>query len=529
MRNYIQTLAALTIITTSASLLTACSAIEPDINPCVVQVNGEEPEVRVTPGMTRDAAGFRILKMISSGLVHLDSDNNVVMDLAKSIEKTSPTTYLVELQPGLKFSDGSRITARSFVDSWNFIVATDELNTEFFQPIAGFSEKTPSMRGLTVTSDTTFKIELSKPTPDFLVQLSHPVFSAQPESALKEDQVFNLMPTSSGPYVVETWVRNQALKLRVNPEYKGPRKAVNDGVTMNFFIGRKLPFEELQRGSLDVFDNVNGSDIEKARKDFGFYAKPGAAVLELSIHSETPHFQGIEGKLRRQAISLSIDREKIAKDTLKGTFEPAYSFVPPGIPGVDASIGVEGYDPERARELWAQADLINPFDFEVPVHYNWDSGDNRAWGPEVARQLKNNLGINAFPEPGSDHARFRYDYHDVRFNGVYRTGWRADFPSIRNYLENNYASDGVSNDAKYSNAEVDDLLKQADAAQSEDEAMALYNKAHELIVADLPAIPFLFPVVNAAWTTRVSDVGFGFDTLPEYHRITIDDNQCNKS
>lgn len=529
MRKYLQTVAVVTAVATSASLLTACSVFEPDIDPCVVQVNGEEPEARVTPGMTRDAAGFRILKMISSGLVHLDTDNNVAMDLAKSIEKTSPTTYVVELRPGLKFSDGSRITSRSFVDSWNFIVATDELNAEFFQPIAGFAEKTPSMRGLTVTSDTRFTIELSQPTPDFLMQLSHPVFAAQPASALSADQKFTLTPVSSGPYVVETWVRNQSLKLRVNPEYTGPRKPENDGVTMSFFIGRKLPFEELQRGTLDVFDSVNGSDIKQAHKEFEFYNKPGAAVLELSIHSETPHFQGTEGKLRREAISLSIDRDKIAKETLKGTFVPAYSFVPPGIPGVDESIGVKSYDPERARELWAQADLINPFDFEVPVHYNWDSGDNRAWGPEVAQQLKKTLGINAFPEPGSDHARFRYDYHDVRFNGVYRTGWRADFPSIRNYLENNYASDGVSNDTKYSNLHVDELLKQADAAQSEEEAMALYNKAHELIVADLPAIPFLYPAVTAAWTSRVSDVGFGFDTLPEYHHIKIDDNRCKKS
>lgn len=91
---------------------------------------------------------------------------------------------------------------------------------------------------------------------------------------------------------------------------------------------------------------------------------------------------------------------------------------------------------------------------------------------------------------------------------------------MRSYLEPNFATDGASNDTEYSNDQVDELLKQADKATNPAAAVKDYEKAHGVLLEELPAIPLFFPLEAVGWKADVSNVSVDFDTYPNYSAIT---------
>ncbi len=511
--------------------LSACTSSAASSQRCIIHANGDEPGEALLPGTSQSGANLRVAKMIYSGLVYVDSSNKIRNDLAQEIKQIKPTLYRVTLRPNLVFSDGSSMTATSFVDAWNKVVAEKNANSYLLSPIVGYhddAEAVTPLRGLKVENPTTFTIELENPLSDFVMRLSHPAFSPLPAVALEKKPPKNYakQPVSSGPYVLESWVTQHSLTLVKNPHYQGPRAAVNDGVQLSMYSRGTKPYEDLLAGDLDMVDAFSPTGFQNYRKDLGDRAivQPSASVIELSIHAQTPHFTGEEGVLRRRALSMAIDRESIARTELGGSYVPATGFVPPKVPGSNTSAKqreVLSLNVKKAKELWAQADATyGVFTDQVPVHFSFDISDNQRWATAVADQLRRNLGIQSFPVAGADFARFRYDFRTVRFDGAYRTGWKADYPSVRSYLEPNFATDGASNDTEYSNDQVDELLKQADKATNPAVAVKDYEKAHGVLLEELPAIPLFFPLEAVGWKADVSNVSVDFDTYPNYSAIT---------
>jgi oligopeptide transport system substrate-binding protein len=82
----------------------------------------------------------------------------------------------------------------------------------------------------------------------------------------------------------------------------------------------------------------------------------------------------------------------------------------------------------------------------------------------------------------------------------------ADYPSIENFLNPLYRTNGSTNDGEYSNPAVDELLARADAAPSIEEGNVLYQEAERLIIQDMPAIPVYFQSFQAGWSERMQNV-----------------------
>lgn len=204
------TLVALGIaISTLATLgLSACTSSAASSQRCIIHANGDEPGEALLPGTSQSGANLRVAKMIYSGLVYVDSSNKIRNDLAQEIKQIKPTLYRVTLRPNLVFSDGSPMTATSFVDAWNKVVAEKNANSYLLSPIVGYhddAEAVTPLRGLKVENPTTFTIELENPLSDFVMRLSHPAFSPLPAVALEKKPPKNYakQPVSSGPYVLE--------------------------------------------------------------------------------------------------------------------------------------------------------------------------------------------------------------------------------------------------------------------------------------------------------------------------------------
>ena len=119
----------------------------------IITVNGSEPQNPLIPANTNEVGGGRIVDSIYAGLVYYDGDGEAQNELAESIEPNDDNTeFTVKLKES-KFSDGSPVTAKNFVDAWNYAVANDQLNASFFANIKGFEEGVEKMEGLKVVDD----------------------------------------------------------------------------------------------------------------------------------------------------------------------------------------------------------------------------------------------------------------------------------------------------------------------------------------------------------------------------------------
>ena len=224
-----------------------------------ILANGTEPQNPLLPGNTNEVGGGNIMGNIFAGLVYYDETGAVQNEIAESIEPNDDNTEFTVKLKDWKFSDGTDVTATSFVDAWNYAVANDQLNGYFFEPIKGYAEGVESLEGLKVIDDKTFTITLSQSEADFPQRLGYTAFFPLPESAFDDMDAFGESPISTGPYKLAEWNHNQDATIVPNENYTGGRTPKNDGVKFVFYPTQDSAYSDLLGGNLDVLDAIPDS------------------------------------------------------------------------------------------------------------------------------------------------------------------------------------------------------------------------------------------------------------------------------
>ncbi|MHA2788631.1 peptide ABC transporter substrate-binding protein [Corynebacterium sp. S7] len=489
-----------------------------------ITAKGTEPQNPLIPANTNEVGGGNIVDLIYSGLVYYDADGEIHNEMAQSIDLEGEKTYRVTLKDGITFSDGSPIKSENFVRAWNKAVEDAMLSSYFFEPILGYEEGKAEMEGLKIVDDKTFTIELNQPEADFTTRLGYSAFYPLHDSAFDDLAAFGEKPIGNGPYTLSAWNHNQDATIVPSEEYSGERKPQNDGVTFVFYAQDDAAYADLLAGNLDVTDQIPDSAFATFETELGDRAinQPSAVFQSFTIPERIPHFGGEEGKLRRQAISHAIDRDAITETIFGGTRTPATDFTSPVIPGHSdtlAGADVLKYDPELAKQLWAEADAISPYTGEFKLSYNADGG-HQAWVDAVVNSIRNTLGIEAVGDAYPDFKSLRDEVTNRTIDGAFRTGWQADYPSLGNFLGPLYGTGAGSNDGDYSNPEFDRLLSEAAAAADAEAATPLYNQAQEILLQDLPATPLWYANVTGGYSENVDNVVFSWKSVPVYYNIT---------
>ncbi|WP_098485271.1 peptide ABC transporter substrate-binding protein [Georgenia soli] len=496
----------------------------------IITANSNEPQNPLIPTNTNEVGGGKILDLVFEGLVYYDAEGAVHNGVAESIETDDSQTYTIKIKEGLTFTDGTPVTSSSFVDAWNqgALLSNGHLSSYFFEPIEGFSyDEDSELTGLEVVDDTTFTVKLKQPEADFPLRLGYSAFFPLPEAAFEDPDAFGENPIGNGPYKLDgegAWEHNVGIDLVPNEDYQGDRTPQNGGISLKFYETQDAAYSDLLAGNLDVIDAIPDSAFGSFEDELGDRAinQPSAVFQSFTIHTELEHFAGEEGQLRRQAISHAINREEITDAIFQGTRTPAQDFTSPVIDGWSGDIPgneVLQYDPEKAKELWAEADAISPWDGTFTLAYNTDGG-HQAWVDATMNSIRNTLGIEAEGNPYALFADLRKDVTDRKMTGAFRTGWQADYPGLGNFLGPLYGTGAGSNDGDYSNPEFDALLAEAATADSVEASSEIYNKAQEILFKDLPAIPLWYSNVTGGSADTVDNVEFGWNSVPIYHEIT---------
>ena len=517
----------------------------------VITAYSSEPQNPLLPAKTNDTNGGRVVELLFEGLRAYDPNGKPVNALAESIETTDAQHWTIKVKQGQKFTNGEAITAKTFVDSWNFAANSKNLQTNgfFFESIAGYeevsavtTEKLPdgktkttpaptadTMSGLVAKDDSTLAVKLAQPEADWSLRLGYSAFYPLPSAALADPKTYGENPVGNGPYKFEktgAWVHDQSISLVKNADYSGPRAAKNGGVTFKFYTDPGPAYTDLQADNLDITDVLPSNATKTFVTDFPDRnaSKPVATDSTLNIPGYNPNFQGEAGKLRRQALSYAINREEIAKVVFNGTRTPAKGFAPPVIDGFKADIPgseVLKFDAAKAKDLWAQAEKIKPYDGSKPLQIasNTDGG-HKEWIDAVANGFKNNLGIQAEIQPFAKFAEVLDLRKSQSLPGLSRAGWQGDYPSLYNFLGPVWATGASSNYEKYSNPEFDKLLREGLAAKSTAEANDKFNKAQEILFEDLPGLPLWDYAKPIVWSNNVVKAETGWNGGILYYNIT---------
>ena len=508
----------------------------------VISVFNPEPANPLIPSMTNEVGGGNPIDVMFSKLVRFDDKGKPANEIAKQIKANEDNTqYTVTINDGWKFSDGTPVTAQSFTKAWSWAsnIANKQLGSSFFANIKGYDdlqkEGTPGdaqLSGLKVIDDKTFTVDLTSPSSTFPIQVGYTAFAPLPESFYKDTKAFGEKPVTVGPYKFQSWEHNKAIKLVKDPSYKGGIKVKNGGIEFRAYTDATAAYRDVQAGNLDVLDTLPASARKTFQTDNTVQAinDPGSVIQMFTIPTYMKHFgQDQEGKLRRQAISMSIDRPTIIKKVLSGTAKEVHDFTAPVIPGYSTSIkgsDVLKYNPSKAKELWAEANKISPWGEgdTFKIAFNADGAHKEIYDA-VTNSIKNALGIQAAGNPLPTFSEFRSNVQNRKFtDSAFRSGWQPDYPSPESYLSSNFASSAAngngSNDGDYKNPEFDELMDKAASAKSIDEANKIYQQSEEMLFRDLPAVPLYYQNSNGVAAKNIKGFSFTWKGTPAYYNLS---------
>lgn len=498
----------------------------------IITTNDTEPLNPLSPVESVESGGSKVANQLFAGLVTYDADGKTQLDAAKSITPNDDSTvWTVVLNSGWTFTNGEKMTSDSFIDSWNYAAKlSNGLQAgSYFSNIEGYSDQSDSdLTGVVKTNELTFTVTLKKPESDFLMRLGYIAFAPMPSVAYKDMKDYGEHPIGNGPYKMDgddAWTHNSSIKLVANPGYQGVRKAKNGGITFNLYTSLDSAYADTQSDNLDVLDTIPDSAAKTVASEFADrnVNQPAAIFQSISIPFYLDHWSGEEGALRRQAISYSIDRDTITKTIFAGTRTPATDFSSPAINGWSDSLDGSDeltFNPEQAKKLWKQADAISNYGNETfTIAYNSDGG-HKQWVDAVCNSIKNTLGIDAAGNPYPTFSASLQDRLDGKLTGGVRAGWQADWPSLFNFLNENYRTGASSTLEGYSNTNFDTLMDEGAASSAQTDALDKFQQAEEILFKDLPSVPLWYQNAVGVWSTKVSNVVFGWDSVPLYYQIS---------
>ncbi|NHA66892.1 peptide ABC transporter substrate-binding protein [Phycicoccus flavus] len=508
-----------------------------------ITVFGCNPQNPLVPQNTGETCGGDVLDPVFSKLVHYDSDTAAPEnDQAESIETDDNQNFTIKIKPDLKFHDGTPITAESFVKAWNYAAYAPNgmYNGYFFEPVEGFGDlqctgtdeedpckgagkaKKEEMSGLKVVDDTTFTIKTSQKVSNLPVRLGYQAFAALPDAFYDDPDAFGDKPIGSGPYKLEAWNKEQSMVLVKNEDYTGDWPGKVDKITFKIYQEVDPAYNDVLADNLDIVTSIPASALidDKYKSDLpDRNAQKETGVIQTMTFAPEKVSPDYADPKIRQAISMAVDRDTIITQIFNNTKVAATGWVSPVVDGYKADQCGEycTYDPAKAKALLDEAGGFKGK--QITLSYNADGG-HKEWTEATCNSIKQALGVDCVAKGVVDFATFRAQIGEGKMQGIFRTGWQMDYPSIENFLAPLYTTGASSNDGKYSNPEFDKLIKDAAAATDEAEANSLYQQAEALLANDMPAVPLWYNKTVMGWSNKVDNVKITAFGTVDYTAVT---------
>lgn len=441
---------------------------------------------------------LRVGYLAYNGLVNIDSNRNVVPDLAESWEQPDSQTYIFNLRQGVKFHDGTDFSANDVKFTVERILDPDTASPY----VAEFNE----IDSVEVLSAYQVRVSMKRPFSPQLANFRRSIFPIISPTAIEKHMATDTLKGSigTGPFKFVSYTRGDKVVLERNDDYWGG-PAYLDGIEVHIIPEQSTALAALQTGGLDYMMQTNPefADQIRANPDLQLLTTPSPIWDYVAYNVEREPFTD---KRVRQAFSMAFDREGIAHGIYKGLAVPAHHAISPAFEAYhreNADIPYQYYDPERARSLLEEAG----FDFDQTIRF--DTFTERPWGlvgDACAAQLAAiGIKLEIVKPDFNTFAAYFYGTKDYWIGNSSWTGGGVD-PDAMMYKQ--LVSGEVYNVGNYSNPEVDDLLKRARSEIDIPTRADLYNQANRICMEECPVAFLVFP--NLVEGMRKDVMGYRF-------------------
>jgi oligopeptide transport system substrate-binding protein len=446
------------------------------------------------PALGPDANSAIAVGMVYSGLVKSDINLNVIPDQATWDISNNNTVYTFHIKPGITFSDGTPVTAQTYV-----YTLTRALLPEVKSGIASFFEanivgadavssgKTRTLAGVKAIDAQTLQITLTKPTPYFLEVLTNSLYYPLNEKIINQYGQTNWVNHAAGngigtgPFMIKEWDHSVKMILVPNPHYYGAKTRLSE-VDMIFVNDPTTAFNAYRAGQYAFVWNITAQDQQTAKNMPGFIRHSLLETDLLFFNNKMPPF---DKTAVRQAFAYATDKNTLAHAIFKDTVAPAPTIIPPGMPGYQPNYPGIPYDRTKARQLllsvYPDVSQVPPITFSYPssqISLSEASALQQMWQTALGIQVKlNSVELNAYNQETANHA--------IQFGS---TQWGADFPDPYDWLALNLTTGAPNNNGDWSNPQFDQLIKQAEQTTG-DARIALYNQAEQIAITDVGWLP----------------------------------------
>ena len=469
------------------------------------------------PAIGYDWQNWSMIKSLFDGLMDYEpGTTELIPDLAESYTISDDgLTYTFKLRPGVKFHNGRTLTSADIKYSIERSVnpETQSPGQGFFWQIAGFDEMAAGdateLSGITTPDDNTVIINLSQPDATFLqIVAINFAFAVPREEVEKYGLDFGRNPVGTGAYKMTDWTLGQHVVFERNTDYFREGAPLLDKITFEVGQDPSVALLRLKRGEVDVLgDPIPSANFlqEVADPENADLIVEGGLLHTgyITLNTTKPPF---DNKLVRQAVNMAINKERVIK-IVNGRATVANQPLPPAMPSYDTNFEGYAYDPEKAKQLLAEAGYPDGFETEL---YAMNTDPN----PRIAQSFQQDLAaigikaeIKALAQATVIDAGGEGTAPMLWSGGM---AWIADYPDPSNFygpiLGCGGAVPGGWNWAKYCNKEIDALAAKADGMAAADQAEAridswrqIYNK----IMDDAPWVPVMNEVRFAMHSARI--------------------------
>ncbi|RHW34776.1 ABC transporter substrate-binding protein [Lysinibacillus yapensis] len=446
--------------------------------------------VSLDPAIVTDGESFKVTENIYETLLNFgEQDTTINPGLAKEWEVSEDgLTYTFHLQEGVKFHDGTDFNAEAVVKNIERWKGGAEEQYYYFHSMFK-AEGEDVIASVEAADEYTVVFTLSRPQAPFLKNIAMSPFAiASPTAFEAAGDKFGDNPVGTGPFRFVEWKRNDSITVEKNEEYWQEGLPKLDTIIFRAIPDNSARLNALVTGEIDLADGINPSDAAtiEGNAELQLIERPSMNIGYLGLTNTRPPF---DNKLVRQAVNYAVDKQALVDAFFQGRAEVAVNPMPSTISGYNEEITGYEYNPEKAKELLAEAGYdgseIELWAMPVPRPYMPD-------GQKVAEAIQKNLADVGIP---SKIVTFEWaTYLEKAKNGeadAFLLGWTGDNGDADNFIYTLLDKDtiGSNNYSYYSNDEVHKLLIAAQSEIDEEKRNELYKQAQEIIFEDAPWVP----------------------------------------
>ncbi|TFD71150.1 ABC transporter substrate-binding protein [Cryobacterium fucosi] len=518
-------LSAAAVIAVAALAMTGCSAggTTGGTTGGAITIGTTDKVISLDPAGSYDNGSLAVQNQVFPFLMNTPYGSpDVQPDLAETAEFTSPTEYTVTLRAGLKWANGNDLTASDVKFTFDRQVKIADEN--------GPSSLLYNLDSTEAKDDTTVVFHLKAADdqifPQILSSNVGPIVDEDSFSpdALTPDADIVKAKAFAGPYIITSYDFNNLIGYKANPDYKGLLgKAKTDVINVKYYTDASNLKLDVQEGNIDVaWRTLSATDIDDLRGNdkVKVVDGPGGELRYIVFNFNTQPFGATTADADpakalavRQAIANLVDREEIADQVYKGTYTPAYSFVPGGLTGAIEPLktlygdGNGGPDAAKAKAALEAAGVTTPVTLNLQYntdHYGPGSSDEYA----LVKDQLDASGLFTVNLQSTEWVQYSKDRTSDAYP-LYQLGWYPDYSDADTYLTPFFLKENFLQN-HFDDPEVNNLILKQAVTADPTARTALIEEIQDKVAVQLSTLPLL---VGAQVAVTGTDITGTEDTL----------------